>query len=433
MERVRNVLWILSMAFMLLLWVQTEWHPFGLWALKNDPKDAPKPVLTLQNYQNGTFQEQVENYLKENFGFREWGIRAYNQYCYSLWKKTCNSFFYPGRDHWMYYRPGVLDYYGQETAKFFDSPDDLMDYVDYQVGMLNELRGILKRDYGIELLTFIAPDKAFVYPEHLPRLKHDTTVGVAAASFAQRFKETGFPNIDMTPWFITMADTSSRLLFMPMDSHWTFSGVYGYDSLLRFMDSLNGFGIPRLKINGISESPYKGFQDDEATLNLLFKVKNDTPEYRVDVSVETDSTSRKPKVLFVGDSFIFAFRNMLPYQEVVSYYENWFYYDKVYKGFDQKEYKISEINRLRSILNVDYVIVYSVGYNWCRGTNGFVEDALASIKDPEKVKVALMMNELEASPELMEMIKEKAENKGVSIEEMLELDAKWLIENEKQQ
>ena len=49
MERVRNVLWILSMAFMLLLWVQTEWHPFGLWALKNDPKDAPKPVLTLQN------------------------------------------------------------------------------------------------------------------------------------------------------------------------------------------------------------------------------------------------------------------------------------------------------------------------------------------------------------------------------------------------
>ena len=121
---------------------------------------------------------------------------------------------------------------------------------------------------------------------------------------------------------------------------------------------------------------------------------------------------------------------MLPYQEVVSYYENWFYYDKVYKGFDQKEYKISEINRLRSILNVDYVIVYSVGYNWCRGTNGFVEDALASIKDPEKVKVALMMNELEASPELMEMIKEKAKNKGVSIEEMLELDAKWLIENE---
>ncbi len=30
----------------------------------------------------------------------------------------------------------------------------------------------------------------------------------------------------------------------------------------------------------------------------------------------------------------------------------------------------------------------------------------------------------------MEMIQEKAEGKGVTLEEMLELDAKWLIENE---
>ena len=201
--------------------------------------------------------------------------------------------------------------------------------------------------------------------------------------------------------------------------------------MFRLMNSLNGFGIPQLKINGIKTSRYKGRQDDEATLNLLFKVKNDTPDYRANVSVESDSTSRKPKVLFIGDSFIFAFENLMPNKELVSYYENWFYFDKVFKGFDKKEYKVSEINRLRSILNVDYVVVYSVGYQWCRGTNGFVEDALAAIKDPYQVQVALKMNEMEAKPELMEMIAEKAENKGVSLEQMLELDAKWLIDNEK--
>ena len=429
--RVKDILWMLYMAFLFLLFVQTEWHPFHLWALKNDPKDAPKPALTWQNYQNGTFQKQTESYLRENFGFREWGIRAYNQMRYSLWKKSCNDFFCPGRHHWMYYLPGVLDYYGRETSKFFETQADLTEYVDHQVDMMHELRDILKREHDIELLTFIAPDKAFVYPEHLPRMEHDTTVGVAAACFAQRFKETGFPNIDMTSWFAAMADTSSRLLFMPMDTHWTFSAAYGYDSLFRLMDSLSSFSIPRLKINDIDEKPYKGRQDDEATLNLLFKVKNDTPDYRANVSVESDSTSRKPKVLFIGDSFIFAFENLMPNKELVSYYENWFYFDKVFKGFDKKEYKVSEINRLRSILNVDYVVVYSVGYQWCRGTNGFVEDALAAIKDPYQVQVALKMNEMEAKPELMEMIAEKAENKGVSLEQMLELDAKWLIDNEK--
>ena len=434
-KRLKDILWILSMAFLLLLLVQTQWQPIKLdrLALKNDPKDAEKPPLTFKSYKDGSFQEQTEKYLRERFAFREFGIRTYNQYAYSLWRKSCNEFFFPGRDHWMYYRPGVLDYYGREASKFFDSDDDLNEYVDHQVEMLNELRNILKEDFGIELLTFIAPDKAFVYPEHLPRMTHDTTVGVPAQRFTQRFKEIGFPNIDMTTWFAAIADTSSRLLFMPMDTHWTFSSAYGYDSLFRLMDSLNGFGIPRMKINYIAEEPYPGRQDDEATLNLLFKVKNNTPAYRADISVEADSTSRKPRVLFVGDSFIFAFEGLIPRKELISYYENWFYYDKVYKGFDKKEYKINEINRLRSILNVDYVVVYSVGYQWCRGTNGFVEDALSSIKDPEKVEVALLMNEMEAKPALMEMIQEKAESRGVSVEEMLELDAKWIIENEEKQ
>jgi hypothetical protein len=434
-KRLKDILWILSIAFFLLLLVQTQWQPIKLdrLALKNDPKDAERPQLTFESYKDGSFQEQTEKYLRERFAFREFGIRTYNQYAYSLWRKSCNEFFFPGRDHWMYYRPGVLDYYGREASKFFDSDDDLNEYVDHQVDMLNELRSILKEDFGIELLTFIAPDKAFVYPEHLPRMTHDTTVGVPAQRFTQRFKEIGFPNIDMTTWFAAIADTSSRLLFMPMDTHWTFSSAYGYDSLFRLMDSLNGFGIPRMKINYIAEEPYTGRQDDEATLNLLFKVKNNTPAYRADISVEADSTSRKPRVLFVGDSFIFAFEGLIPRKELISYYENWFYYDKVYKGFDKKEYKINEINRLRSILNVDYVVVYSVGYQWCRGTNGFVEDALSSIKDSEKVEVALLMNEMEAKPALMEMIQEKAESRGVSVEKMLELDAKWIIENEEKQ
>lgn len=428
---VKDILWLMTLAFLLLICVQTEWHPIKCFTLKNDPKDAPKPTWTWQNYKSGAFQKQAESYLRENFAFRELKIRIYNQFRYSLWKESCNAFFYPGRHHWMYYRPGVLDYYGQEAAKFFESDEKLMEYVDHQVDMMNELRDILKRDHGIELLTFIAPDKAFVYPEHLPPIDNQLKSLNTNPSqyFSKRFKETGFPNIDMTTWFAAIADTSSRHLFMPMDTHWTFSSAYGYDSLFRLMDSLNGFGIPRMKINGITEKPYKGRQDDEATLNLLFKVKNDTPDYHAEIIVEADSTSRKPRVLFVGDSFIFAFENLIPNRELISYYENWFYYEKVFKGFDKKTYQINEINRLRSILNVDYVVVYSVGYQWCRGTNGFVEDALAAIKDPYQVEVALKMNEMEAKPELMAMIAEKAEDRGVSLEEMLELDAKWLIDN----
>lgn len=423
----------MSLMGMLLLFVQTQWHPMEFDELKHDSKEALKPVLTYDNYRKGVFQAQAESYLRENFAFRELGIRSYNQSRYWLWKMTCNPFFCPGKGPWMYYLPGVLDYYGQEATKFFESDEQLTEYMEHQVDMLNELRAILKQDFHIELLSFVAPDKAFVYPEHLPSPdKHCNSLNInASRCFSEISKEKGFPNIDMTSWFAAMADTSSRLLFMPMDTHWTFSSAYGYDSLFTLMDSLSAFDIPTLRIDSITARPYEGLQDDEATLNLLFKVRNDTPNYTAHVSVEADSASRKPRVLFVGDSFIFAFENLMPVRELISYYENWFYYDKVFKGFDKKTYQISQINRLRSILNVDFIVFYSVGYQWVRGTNGFVEDALAAIKDPYQVEVALKMNEMEAKPELMAMIQEKADSKGVTLEEMLELDAKWLIDNEK--
>lgn len=426
----KKILCIATMVLLSLLFVQTTWHPFTYLKLKNDPAKVQKPELTFKNYCDGSFQSQVDDYLKENYSTRALCVRSINQYNYTFkGKKTCTSFLLPGKDNWMYYRPGVLDYYGKEGPTHFKTDQELRDFVDNQVDMLNELRGILRNDYGIELLSFIAPDKPFIYPEHLPDMERDTTMGNAGDYFAQRFTETDFPNIDMKPWYQAIADTSQRLLFMPMDSHWQYASVWAYDSLFRLMNSLNDFGIPQMKINGIKKSRYKGRQDDEATLNLLFKIPNRTPLYTADISVISDSTSRKPKVLFVGDSFIFAYEWLIPKKELTSYYENWFYYDNVYKGFNKAKYKIKDINKLRSVLNADFIVVYSVGYQWYHGTRGFVEDVLAAIKDPYQVEVAKTMNRIESDEEWMQKIREKAQDKGVSVERMLELDAQWVVEH----
>ncbi|MBO4573704.1 MAG: hypothetical protein J5708_00055 [Bacteroidales bacterium] len=426
----KKILCIVTTVLLSLLFVQTTWHPFTYLKLKNDPQKAHKPELTFTNYCKGSFQSQVDEYLKENYATRAICIRTVNQYNY--WfdnKKTCTGFMLPGKDNWMYYRPGVLDYYGKEGPTHFKTDFELRNYIDNQVDMLNELRGILRNDYGIELLSFIAPDKPFIYPEHLPDMERDTTMVNAGDYFAQRFAETDFPNIDMKPWYKAIADTSQRLLFMPMDSHWQYASVFGFDSLFRLMNSLNDFGIPQMKINGIKTSRYKGRQDDEATLNLLFKIPNHTPLYTADISVISDSTSRKPKVLFVGDSFIFAYEWLIPKKELTSYYENWFYYDNVYKGFNKAKYKLKDINKLRSVLNADFIVVYSVGYQWYHGTRGFVEDVLSAIKDPYQVEVAKTMNRIESDEEWMQKIREKAQDKGVSVERMLELDAQWVVEH----
>lgn len=429
---ISKTVWIITIAFFALLFVQTVWHLVPMEPLANDWQRVPKPQLSYANFRDCTFQNELNEYLKDQYAFREFLTRLFNQYRYSFYNKSCSDFFVPGKDHWMYYSPGVYDYYGLEAPKFFKSNEELMQFYDELLVKLCELRSILKNEFDIELLTYVGPDKPFIYPEHLPKKKGDTSMLRAASYFSEIAETASFPHINMTPWFKAMADTSSRLLFMPMESHWKYSAVYGYDSLLRLMDGLNDFGIPKLKINGISEQKYIDRQGDEKTINLLFKVKNTTPKYTVDVSVVADSTKHKPKVLFVGDSFFFALAETLPVREIFFYYELWFYNDKVFKGFEAQEYKLSEINKLRSILNVDYVVLYSVGYNWYKEIHPFVNDALQSIKDPKQVEVALMMNQIENNSEWMHSISEEAEKNGISIEKQLEFDAqKYLDHQEK--
>ena len=48
-------------------------------------------------------------------------------------------------------------------------------------------------------------------------------------------------------------------------------------------------------------------------------------------------------------------------------------------GFEKEYHPVKDINRLRSILNADYVVWYSTGSQWCRCSYGFVEDALLQL------------------------------------------------------
>ena len=60
----------------------------------------------------------------------------------------------------------------------------------------------------------------------------------------------------------------------------------------------------------------------------------------------------------------------------MDYVEIWFYNKSAFLGFEKEKHPIGDINRLRSILNADYVVWYSSGYQWGLSSYDFVEDAL---------------------------------------------------------
>lgn len=481
------------MIFLFIPIIQKEFHLFKTEPLNGVILETPKPKLTLDTYRIGKFQKDCEDYISENFGLREPVIRLYNQYAWSFYNKNFNSYFVPGKENWIFYRPAVLDYYGQLQPTKFSTKEKAIEFIDNEVDMMCVLRDSLK-NYNTEFLSFMAPDKAFIYPEYLPTAYwvKDTTTVNGAEYFSERLEEVGFPNIDMTKWFIQMKDTIDYQLFKRMNFHWEFSAAFGFDSLFRMMADLNGLNLPKIRIDSLTTYIDEEMQNDEEMLNLMFHIKDPTLQRKAHVSVECDSCY-KPKVLFVSDSFIWGFNNYTPNKELVSHEEVWYYNKTSFDGFNNEKNDLKDLNRLRRVLRADYVVFNACSHQWYDGTMGFAKRVLDDLKNRDLVTLSLKMNEIEAdtywmkalkiqsaalsksleevleieannvlnknvslrdntevneaalfnarvkevkeklrnNPEAMESIKQKAKKRKVTIEEMLELDAKWIIEHQK--
>jgi hypothetical protein len=367
------------MVFLFVPVIQEWGGVFPVKPLKGVFEPTPKPELSFDNYKSNIYQTQIEKYVSEHFGMREPVIRLYNQYVWSAYNKTYCHFIVPGKEGYLYYALAVNEHYGTELPKHYPSNDKAMADVDKELRLMNKLRHVLK-DYGIEFVAFIAPDKPEVYPEYLPRRDADTTTIHIDEYYSRRMDETGFPFINMTDWFVKMRDTASFPLFPKTDSHWRYSAIYAYDSLFRFINTLDGEAkFPNIHIGPPTAYESDKLEGDEETLNLIFRIRGDKTKYKSDITVEADTTKRNPKVLFIGDSFIWSLGEFMPAREIMADREVWFYNNTAYVGFDNKTVSVKEIDRLSHILNADYVVFYSVGHQWWEATYGFAKDALLQL------------------------------------------------------
>ena len=371
------------LAFLPMLQKKTGW--FKLEPLKGVYPTTPYPLFTLETFRSGEYQRQLEAQLSERFGFREPIIRLYNQYLWDCYRKTYVEEIVPGRDNWLYYQQSVSDYYGAEMYRWQPNAETARTAFDREAVRMWKLRQVLK-DYGVDFLMFMAPEKGFLYPEHLPRLKIDTTSVNAREYYAAKFEEMGFPYIEMTRWFLALkeADTLPFSLMSQSGAHWGFSSVVAADSLLKLMGSLSGEALPKLVVGPYHESADSTQQGDcdlEMNLNLLRPLPR--PYDRLidaEVSIEADSTVRKPNVLFVGNSFLWRMHHYIPFDELFTSSEYWFYNSTAYygKGYAQQA-NVGDLDMLEKLLDADYIVWFTTGNQMYKMSYAFVESALMQL------------------------------------------------------
>lgn len=384
------ILFGILMVLLFLPLLQERLFRIPLKPLNGVTEKTEKPEFSLQSYRSGAYAKQEEAYLGANFGFREPIIRLYNQYLWDCYRKTYAHDVVAGKKGWLYNPESVNDYYGTEMLRWQSSPEAARRQYDLNVKYMNWVRTILK-DNGVELLAFVAPEKSFLYPEYLPEREHDTTTFNACAYFLHKFNESGFPCIDMNHWFQQMKDTVDYPLIPQTGAHWVFPAVYAADSLFRFMGELKGIALPRLKIGTLHESDNHGADNDlEQLLNLSLPIrKRQGYSPTAEVTVERDSNSVKPKVLFIGNSFMWGITNQVPMQEVFDDVEFWYYYSTAYYGDGLSQtVPVAGLNLMEKLLDFDYIVWFTTGNQLNKGTMNFAQSAILTLGIEDSIRRA---------------------------------------------
>ena len=376
-----KVLFITLMILLFMPLLQGRFQLISLKPLNGATMETKKPQFEFESYRSGDYAKQEEAYLSQHFGFREPVVRLYNQYLWSCYKKTYAHDVMGGKRGWLYTPESVRDYYGTEMHRWQHSPEAARQRYDREIRYMNRVREILKEN-DVELLAFIAPEKSFLYPEYLPDGERDTTTFNACAYFWHRLNETGFPCINMTPWFEQMKDTVGYPLIPQTGAHWVFPAVYAADSLFRFMGDLKGIELPRLKIGTLHESDNHGADNDlEQLLNLTLPIrKHYGYSPTAEITVVSDTATVKPKVLFIGNSFMWGITNQVPMREVFDDMEFWYYFSTAYTGDPLKPHgAVVDYNLLEKFLDFDYIVWFTTGNQLNKGTMGFANTAILTL------------------------------------------------------
>lgn len=381
----KTLLFVLTMALLFVFAVQQKAKIWTFRPLKGVFVPTPKPELTLKTYRTAQYQSQMEPYLKENFGFREPLIRFYNQFLFDFFKKTYNSDIVIGKDNWLYFIQHVNEYYGSEIFRWYDSAEEARAALDRSALMMWKLRQVLL-DYDVDLMVFMAPQKGFLFPEHLPEREFDTTGFNAREYLSEKFDDFGFPYIEMTKWFmdIKKADTLPYSLFPQTGAHWDFSAAFATDSLIRYMADLKGVGLPKLQFGALHESTEEILENDydiENLANLMRPIRHDYDRlYDAPVSFMTDSTTVQPSAIFVGTSFLMRMYDFVPLSEIFPGSQYWYYNSTVYYGKGYKRMtNVGELDMLQTLLESGYIVWFAEGDQMCKMSFGFAEKALMTL------------------------------------------------------
>lgn len=315
--------------------------------------------FSYSTWKSGVYQSKKENYLNENFGFRNLLVKIHNQIDYAIYQDINLLDVFKGKNDYLF-NSSFFNTYSGRNFKGTNYADSVFN----EVKQLNDW--LVSRNK--KLLICIAPCKESYYSEYLPdscisELKKENYYSY----YKQKLQSNHIPLLDYNDYFLKLKPDSPYPLFTHGAVHWTTYGTYiALDTLLKRISYEINKKTYQIGIKSVSLSDTAKFSDDDITktMNLLFKVKTEKLAYPVSEYVNIKDSCYMPKVIIVGDSYYSTLNNTWIPVTLFSKESYFLYYYIRSIPYDSKkeDLLVKYINMKKELENTDIVILfYNIG------------------------------------------------------------------------
>lgn len=419
--------WTILLLVLLLPLIQSVFEIFPSAKLGGSFSEADNPVFSIKKWLKGEFQSGKEEYINENFGFRNLLVRYYNQLQFNLYKNPKVNKVVIGKENYLYEQIYIDAYNGTD---FVGEQEALV-----KAEKLKFVQDTLAK-MGKTLLIILAPGKADFFPEFIPDELKQASGNSNYKTFSKLLPKYGINLIDFNGWCLDNKSKSPYPLFPKYGIHWSmYTSVLAIDSILKKLEHITTEPMPHLVIDNIiyKDSINEVDYDIAASMNLLANLKSYKMAYP---KFHFEKKNRSKRVVGIGDSFFWNLYNYGLLDRAFNNGKFWYYYKQEYPASFIENKLIDRKNIKSEILNNDIFIVVATTPHLTYLGFDFIEDAYDQFtniyeKPENKSRIEALKLFIRDTPEWMKSIEEKAAQRNISVDSMITLDAIYTFEREK--
>lgn len=397
---------------------QMEYPYFSTRELDGSFSESPNPVFSVKTFLSGEYQKKKTAFLKDHIGFRNTMVRLSNQIDYSLFNELHAKNTVIGKDGYLYEKGYITEYNGGSFVG--------LESIRLRVEKLAFIKGKLE-EKNIELLMVIAPGKGSYYPEFIPDKMGNKEAELRNYTvYKKEFVKQGIDLIDFNEYFKSEKHEAPFLLMPKTGIHWSKYGEYiAADSIINYFEAKLDVDIPNLILKAIDTSlAQKGDIDIEEALNLLFPLENvemGYPKFKIESQEGKDSL----KVLTIADSFYWGMFNFGLSKKAFNRGQFWYYAKQIYPDSYKEKIKVDEIDIIEGIEENNAVMIMCTDATLHKFAFGFIDSAYDAYLNEEEMDEFIQT--IKSDSLVFERVQLKAIKRNISLEEMLRIEAKYML------